>query len=142
MATTGITGVSPVSGTRPLPLNAATAGSTRTIDTCPRTPAGTVEDQASKQPQSQSRSVTGKADYQRPFTDQLEDVVESRAASQYELVRLAAEFADSPEWILTGSPTAALEYNHVPAYEQTGHTIATELKLRCAPCHTNRHRSE
>jgi hypothetical protein len=41
------------------------------------------------------------------LTDQIEDVVESWATSQYELVTLAAEFADSPEWILTGSPTAA-----------------------------------
>ena len=44
---------------------------------------------------------------QRPLTDQIEDVVESWATSQYELVTLAAAFADSPEWILTGSPTAA-----------------------------------
>jgi len=29
------------------------------------------------------------------------------ARSQYELVTLAAEFADSPEWVLTGSPTPA-----------------------------------
>lgn len=43
----------------------------------------------------------------RPLTDQLEDIVESWAKSHYELVTLAAEFADSPEWILTGSPTAA-----------------------------------
>jgi hypothetical protein len=35
-----------------------------------------------------------------------------------------------------------LEYDHQPAYEQTGHTITSELKLRCAPCHTNRHRNE
>lgn len=43
----------------------------------------------------------------RPLTDQLEEIVETWAKSQYELVTLAAEFADSPEWILTGSPTAA-----------------------------------
>jgi len=43
----------------------------------------------------------------RPLADQLEDVVQNWATSQYELVMLAAEFADSPEWILTGSPTAA-----------------------------------
>jgi len=43
----------------------------------------------------------------RPVTDRLQEVVESWAKSQYELVTLAAEFADSPEWILTGSPTAA-----------------------------------
>ncbi len=42
-----------------------------------------------------------------PLTDQLEEVVETWAQSHYELVTLAAEFADSPEWILTGSPTAA-----------------------------------
>ena len=32
-----------------------------------------------------------------------------------------------------------LEYDHVPAYEQTGHTITSELELRCAPCHQKRH---
>lgn len=35
-----------------------------------------------------------------------------------------------------------LAYDHQPTYEQTSHTITTELKLRCAPCHTNRHRNE
>jgi len=32
-----------------------------------------------------------------------------------------------------------LEYDHVPAYEQTGHTVTSELELRCAPCHHQRH---
>jgi len=32
-----------------------------------------------------------------------------------------------------------LEYDHVPAYQQTGHTIIDELELRCAPCHHQRH---
>ncbi len=32
-----------------------------------------------------------------------------------------------------------LEYDHQPAFAQTGHTITTELTLRCAPCHTTRH---
>lgn len=32
-----------------------------------------------------------------------------------------------------------LHYDHVPAYEQTHHTITTELQLRCAPCHRRRH---
>ena len=41
------------------------------------------------------------------LADQLERVVDNWATSQYELVRLAAQFADSPEWIRTGSPTAA-----------------------------------
>ena len=35
-----------------------------------------------------------------------------------------------------------LEYDHLPAYEQTGHTIVDELELRCAPCHHARHRRE
>lgn len=43
----------------------------------------------------------------RPLTRQLEEIVETWAKSQYELVVLAAEFADSPEWVVTGSPTAA-----------------------------------
>jgi hypothetical protein len=43
----------------------------------------------------------------RPLTDRLEDIIETWATSHYELVTLAAEFADSPEWILTGSPTPA-----------------------------------
>lgn len=33
-----------------------------------------------------------------------------------------------------------LEYDHNPAYEQTGHTVTGELDLRCAPCHDLRHR--
>jgi len=28
-----------------------------------------------------------------------------------------------------------LEYDHVPPYEQTGHTLTAELELRCALCH-------
>ena len=32
-----------------------------------------------------------------------------------------------------------LEFDHVPAYAQTGHTIVEELQLRCAPCHRFRH---
>ncbi len=32
-----------------------------------------------------------------------------------------------------------LQYDHVPPYEQTGHTITAELQLRCAPCHQQRH---
>ncbi|MBT5756465.1 MAG: DUF222 domain-containing protein [Acidimicrobiaceae bacterium] len=54
-----------------------------------------------------NRMSSANPDYQRPLTDRLEDVVETWAQSHYELVTLAAGFADSPEWILTGSPTAA-----------------------------------
>ncbi|MEO6629721.1 MAG: DUF222 domain-containing protein [Aquihabitans sp.] len=32
-----------------------------------------------------------------------------------------------------------LEYDHVPAYDTTGHTLIDELQLRCAPCHARRH---
>jgi len=32
-----------------------------------------------------------------------------------------------------------LEYDHVPSYEETGHTHVDELELRCAPCHRRRH---
>lgn len=32
-----------------------------------------------------------------------------------------------------------LVYDHVPAHEITGHTLTTELELRCSPCHTTRH---
>ena len=32
-----------------------------------------------------------------------------------------------------------LEYDHVPAYTQTGHTVVDELELRCATCHRRRH---
>ncbi len=35
-----------------------------------------------------------------------------------------------------------LHYDHVPAYEQTGRTITTELQLRCAPCHRRRHAAQ
>lgn len=32
-----------------------------------------------------------------------------------------------------------LEYDHVPGYEITGHTLIDELEVRCAPCHERRH---
>jgi len=32
-----------------------------------------------------------------------------------------------------------LEYDHVPPYEQSGHSHTDELVLRCAPCHHQRH---
>ncbi|MCP3934300.1 MAG: DUF222 domain-containing protein, partial [Actinomycetia bacterium] len=32
-----------------------------------------------------------------------------------------------------------LNYDHVPAHEITGHTLTTQLELRCSPCHTQRH---
>jgi len=35
--------------------------------------------------------------------------------------------------------TDLLQYDHTPAHNQTGHTLTTELKLRCAPCHHKRH---
>ncbi len=38
--------------------------------------------------------------------------------------------------------TDLLELDHNPAYEQTGHTVTTELEPRCAPCHRARHRRE
>ena len=33
-----------------------------------------------------------------------------------------------------------LQYDHVPAHTESGHTITDELELRCAPCHHKRHR--
>ena len=35
-----------------------------------------------------------------------------------------------------------LELDHNPPYEQTKHTVTTELEPRCAPCHRARHRGE
>ena len=35
-----------------------------------------------------------------------------------------------------------LELDHNPPYEQTKHTVTTELEPRCAPCHRARHRRE
>lgn len=35
-----------------------------------------------------------------------------------------------------------LEYDHVPDFAQTGHTVVEELQLRCAPCHQRRHEQE
>jgi hypothetical protein len=36
--------------------------------------------------------------------------------------------------------TDLLEYDHVPDFAETGHTIVEELELRCATCHQFRHR--
>lgn len=33
-----------------------------------------------------------------------------------------------------------LEYDHVPDYDTTHHTLVEELQLRCAPCHQARHK--
>ena len=35
--------------------------------------------------------------------------------------------------------TSLLEYDHVPDFAVTGHTVVDELVLRCAPCHHRRH---
>ena len=67
----------------------------------PKTPGRTEDDG------NADRTSEANPNYPRPKTDRLEEIVESWAKSQYELVTLAAEFANSPEWILTGSPTAA-----------------------------------
>ncbi len=58
-------------------------------------------------PEAETGRAQPRPDRESSLTDQIEVVVETLARSQYELVTLAAEFADSPEWILTGSPTAA-----------------------------------
>ena len=33
-----------------------------------------------------------------------------------------------------------LELDHNPSFQQTGHTVTSELEPRCAPCHGARHR--
>ena len=38
--------------------------------------------------------------------------------------------------------TDLLELDHNPPYEQTRHTVTTELEPRCGPCHRARHRRE
>ncbi|MEM1332459.1 MAG: DUF222 domain-containing protein [Actinomycetota bacterium] len=35
--------------------------------------------------------------------------------------------------------TSLLEFDHVPDFAVTGHTVIEELELRCAPCHRRRH---
>lgn len=52
-------------------------------------------------------STRPRPDHHRSLTGELEQIVDTWANSQYELVTVAAEFADSPEWVLTGSRTAA-----------------------------------
>jgi len=95
----------------------------------------------------------------RPLASALVEVARRWADAQFRLVMLAAEFADSAEWVLE-SPTTRqkrfvkerdrtcrdcgsrelLEYDHNPAHAKTGHTLTNELELRCAPCHHRRHR--
>ena len=33
-----------------------------------------------------------------------------------------------------------LEYDHVPDFAESGHTVVDELELRCSPCHALRHK--
>ena len=35
-----------------------------------------------------------------------------------------------------------LHYDHNPPHHHTGHTLTTELELRCAPCHQHRHQHQ
>ncbi|MDP2293397.1 MAG: DUF222 domain-containing protein [Actinomycetota bacterium] len=35
-----------------------------------------------------------------------------------------------------------LQYDHVPEFEVTHHTVVEELQLRCAPCHQRRHQHD
>ncbi len=35
-----------------------------------------------------------------------------------------------------------LQYDHVPDFDITNHTLVEELQLRCAPCHQRRHNDE
>lgn len=56
---------------------------------------------------TESAISDGSATRPRGLADQLEAVIETWSNSHFDLVTLAAEFADSPEWIVTGSPTAA-----------------------------------
>ena len=35
-----------------------------------------------------------------------------------------------------------IQYDHVPDFELTRHTVIDELQCRCAPCHRTRHRRE
>lgn len=35
--------------------------------------------------------------------------------------------------------TTLLQYDHVPDFDVTHHTVVEELELRCAPCHQRRH---
>ena len=58
-------------------------------------------------PSSPDSVVSATRPLARPLTDRLEEIIDTWATSHYELVTLAAEFADSPEWVLTGSPTPA-----------------------------------
>ena len=38
--------------------------------------------------------------------------------------------------------TTLLEYDHVPDFAQSGHTVVEDLQPRCAPCHQRRHEQE
>ena len=38
--------------------------------------------------------------------------------------------------------TTLHEYDHVPEFAQTGHTVVEELQLRCDLCHQRRHERE
>lgn len=37
---------------------------------------------------------------------------------------------------------AFVEYDHVPSFDETDHTVVDETELRCAPCHRRRHERE
>ena len=80
------------------------------------------------------RAVSGGAGT-RPLAAALTETAKRWADSQHQLVTLAAEFADSNEWVLE-SPTAAHWLARRPAY--VGHDISFDVVL-LAPWSRPRH---
>jgi hypothetical protein len=64
----------------------------------------------------------------QPLATQLREVAATWSASQHQLVVLTAEFADSAEWVLDGSPTRRLSYSKVRTLTRIA-TVDNEAEL-------------
>ncbi len=63
----------------------------------------------------------------------------TRWRSRHPSVRQKRVIKERDRCCIDCGATELLEYDHVPSFDETGHTIVEEVRLRCAPCHRRRH---
>ena len=70
------------------------------------------------------------------------DPVDASSRRRYPTARQKRVVKERDRCCVDCGRSVLLEYDHVPGYETTGHTVTDQLELRCATCHHNRHRQE
>ena len=67
------------------------------------------------------------------------DPVDASSRRRYPTARQKRVVKERDRCCVDCGRSVLLEYDHVPGYETTGHTVTDQLELRCATCHHNRH---